>query len=102
MKDTESIEIAIEGLNHIYLKIVPSKKVVEVKNRFIPISEDKIYELISIITPWEEVYEGPNYIDSEEYTITIKEKMRTIVFRGKGEIPSNYSRFKDWLKEFID
>ena len=99
-----SIEINIDNpLNNINILIDMKTNKMIFNNQTLPISEDKIKELLRIIRTWSNTYgKSSKNIDSEKFLIKIIEKNNIDIIKGDGTYPSNYYELKQWIGDLND
>lgn len=95
----QEINIEIINMTSTYININCQKNIVNLYGKEKRIDSEKIYELLSIIRTWQPFYNNSNNIDSESYKIEIIDKNNNKeILTGKGNYPSNYSLFKEWIR----
>jgi len=88
--------------NEIKFTIFPKKLQVLIHNKYYPIKEEKIKELIRITRTWDNKYTDSGYLDGNRFEISIHcdgEVNRKCGIRG---VPNNYQEFDDWVRSIYD
>ncbi len=93
------INIEIINMTSTLININCQKNIVNIYGKEKRIDSEKIYELLSIIRTWQPSYTNSNTIDNESYKIEIIDNNNhKEILTGKGDYPSNYSLFKEWIR----
>lgn len=95
------IEIIITSgiLNKYNLMIIPSENVCYLNEQKHSINNEKIKEILSIISLWKNEYGVKQGVDLEEFTITITATNKVDKIHGKGIYPNNYKQLIDIIGE---
>ena len=94
------IEISINALGEYLIIYINAKnKRLILNNIEKSITEEKIYDLLRIIRNWKGNYQNSKIMDGESFKIIINTNEGTNIIKGKGNYPSNYQEFKEWISD---
>ena len=100
--DIEYIEIVTFNMFDRVKLDISLKDMKVIKNgKVISISNDKINELLDIISFWDESYPGFK-LDSEKFVVRLISDNKIIrQHQGNGMYPENYNEFKIWISDIV-
>lgn len=84
--------------NNLRFIIYPKKKQVLINNAYYPITEEKIQELISIISTWDNEYGASRQIDGNYFEVNVHYDGKIDTMRGIRGMPKNYEKFANYVR----
>lgn len=88
--------------NDIKFIIFPKKKQVLIDNKYYPITEEEIENLIRITRNWNHEYSDYSYLDGNIFAVSIHYDGKVDRMRGIRGMPSNYQEFANFVRSIYD